>query len=108
MMTKEQLAEIKARLAAATPGPWDTSPHVPHAVFVAARGEDGSRRHIVAAGPTSIGTPEDAAFIAHAPEDIGAMLAEIERLQTSAKANEEHCAAVERMVQDYMRRYGVL
>lgn len=36
------------------------------------------------------------------------MLAEIERLQASAKANEEHCAALERMTQDYMRRYGVL
>ena len=106
MMTKEQLAEIKERLAAATPGPWcSTAYH-----------EDEHGPHIenedeITVAVCSLSVPEHRAngsLIAYAPEDIAAMLAEIERLQTSAKANEEHCAAVERMVQDYMRRYGVL
>lgn len=47
----------------ATPGPWRQSDYAPGAVMVY---PNGKPRHVTASGPASIGTPHDAAFIAHA------------------------------------------
>ena len=71
--------EIKARLAAATPRPWiherfGGPHHIGYRVESAAPGED----HGVGIGGIDRG--DDANLIAHAPSDIAALLAEVERL----------------------------
>lgn len=67
------LEPIKARLAAAAPGPWYVT------------SEDGigdERGAAIAVGPYGVGIDEpDAALIAHAPTDIAALIAEVERLR---------------------------
>ncbi len=88
-MTPEQLAEIAARLAAATPGPWyrkemngytddyvetshpdyQTKPHGQHIADVG-----------YAAGHPKQNFSNNAEFIAHAPTDIAALIAEFKRL----------------------------
>lgn len=65
-MTEEQLQQIRDRLKAATPGPWT----VVHELLNCWIPEVD--------GPMAIGE-NDAEFIAHAPEDIAALLAEVER-----------------------------
>lgn len=90
MSEKLDLEAIKARLAAATPGPW-------RAVEMTHYGEPGTGFGWVAGGKQPCGAImgeesggagmlEDAVFIAHAPEDIAALVAEVERL---AEANRE-------------------
>lgn len=85
-MTNEQLAAIRARAEAATPGPWTEG------VGKVAGGE--TRELIIAADgrtivamayggfghPTPDCTTEDRRFIVHARTDIPALLAEVERL----------------------------
>lgn len=76
---------IKARLAAATPGPWKVEP---------AESAEGS--FIATMGPIFIMPPtqhlaryaDDADLIAHAPTDIAALVAEVERLRAAIKAHE--------------------
>ncbi len=85
-MTPERLAEIRARLEAATPGPW--------AIY----GTIGFEYHVRTGGTTAAvpttGEPvadaalnRDAEFIAHAPTDIADLLAEVELLQTYITTN---------------------
>lgn len=82
-MTREQLDAIRARMEAATPGPWEAGTAVccPDVGWVG-----GPRRTIC---PVYEGTKRthmldanDAEFIAHAREDVPALLMEVERLQT--------------------------
>lgn len=79
-MPDERLEQIKERLAAATPGPWnvlydDGSLHgTPEEYFV---NFDAHR------DTTNIDRPADAAFIANAPSDIAYLLAEVERLRAA-------------------------
>lgn len=84
-MTDLDLAPIKARLAAATPGPWtwvchSTAGVSEWTVFDAADHALATNRH---------GWRPDAEFIAHAPTDIAALLAEVERLRAEL-ADEYH------------------
>lgn len=87
-MTPEQLSEIEARLRAATPGPWTKDPRGGGVVrgstlieFV--RGSSYTQvalavgLHEKEAG----GQEENATFIANAPADIAALIAEVERLR---------------------------
>ena len=75
-MTKEQLAEIKARAEAATPGPWE---YIERKGFPTITSE-GFRQ---SSEPWfDISGDEDAIFCAHARTDIPALLAEVERLKT--------------------------
>lgn len=75
-MTPERLAEIKARADAATKGPWKVA-------------EQDLECWI--AGPTVVQNQEgafarpNAAFIAHAREDIPDLLAEVERLKSKTE-----------------------
>lgn len=88
-LTDEQLAEIEARLKAATPWPWKE-----HGI----RMETGDitvgiERITVASVHNGVALGEillnkapnsqfaNAAFIAHAPDDIAALLAEVKRLR---------------------------
>jgi hypothetical protein len=70
-MTTPDLKAIEERLAAATPGPWDAWLNQ---VRVAAH------RSSVASCAAKNG-PEDATFIASAPTDIAALIAEVRRLR---------------------------
>ena len=86
-MSTLDLEPIKERLAAATPGPWDF--HVlPQSVGITvatSHSEQGPRETCWTVDlPPEIGgmgTEKDATFIAHAPEDIAALISEVERLR---------------------------
>jgi hypothetical protein len=79
-LAPEALEAIKARRAAASDGPWEAIPDP-------AYGDDG---YLLAVGPVwalggaaldlKVGD-SDAAFIVAAPNDIDALLSEVERLQ---------------------------
>ena len=85
-MTSEELAAIKARAEAATPGPWTTG---------AGKVEGGQVRELVIAPNDDVivaiayggfGNPvdrttEDRTFIAHARTDVSELIAEVERLR---------------------------
>ena len=76
-----EIQEIEARLAAATPGPWDfeTIPETGESrVFV--RSNTGDPMLDVSVAPHGV-RAEDAEFIAYAPEDIRALIAEVKRLE---------------------------
>jgi hypothetical protein len=81
------LESIKARLAAATPGPWEIGEVC----------EDASRRFVSGAG-LIIATPRsweghyDAELISHAPGDLAALVAEVERLRSEM---ENDCETLE-------------
>jgi len=85
-MTDEELAAIRDRLTAATPGPWGFA-------WGQRGGDEGDWREIYACddqrlviGTTGYETggvarQEDAIFVRHAPEDMAVLLAEVERLR---------------------------
>ncbi|MFC8983896.1 hypothetical protein [Streptomyces sp. NPDC057115] len=78
-LNEQRLAEIAARAKKATPGPWITEErdHDMHVGGV----PDGP--HIALLGRASWpGVPADAEFIAHAREDVPALLVEVQRLKT--------------------------
>lgn len=70
MLSKEQLQAIRERCEAATPGEWKVSVDYVYKI-------DGDREILIADCPNV----HDAAFVAHAREDIPALLAEVERLE---------------------------
>ncbi len=75
-----EIQEIEARLAAATPGQWDveTIPETGESrVFV--RSNTGDPMLDVSVAPHGV-RAEDAEFIAYAPEDIRALIDEVGRL----------------------------
>ncbi|WP_336638443.1 hypothetical protein [Lysinibacillus fusiformis] len=75
MINAEQLNAIKDRVAKATPGPWRSA------------GLYGVRTQNDEALSIPL-RPSDATFIAHAREDVPALIAEVERLlQQLEKAN---------------------
>jgi len=82
-MTDEQLQAIKARRAIITPAPWATV-----SLFVGEHGEYNGRTVVIGAytnkcNPTvaSSTSSDDAEFIAAAPADIDALLAEVDALR---------------------------
>ena len=86
---KRDIAAIKARLDAATPGPWTWTPMDDgyYCVLVGANGteviDDGS--HGGEYGGMTTDSP-DAIFIAHAPADIAALLARVAELEKALAA----------------------
>ena len=81
------LEPIKERLAAATPGPWfaDDDGGVstePHAYTM-------TSTPVVDTEGCGMGNPKDAIFIANAPEDIAALVAEVEQLRELPSV--QHC-----------------
>lgn len=84
------LKAIKARLAAATPGPWrsawdDGDPNADVTIRSLAPGLDECASYVIVAswydGPITLCLEADAAFIAAAPSDVAALVAEVERLR---------------------------
>lgn len=81
-LTDEQLTEIKARAEAATLGPWRAE-SVDCCVISEALGDDDEGGCWVA--DFGCAFPDDGEFIAHAREDIPALLTEVERLRYAVK-----------------------
>lgn len=78
-MDDERLDAIAARLAAATPGPWQPYPWAGAWRVVPAY---ESSLEICDTGSLTHNAEEDATFIAHAPADIRSLLDELARLRT--------------------------
>ena len=76
-----EIQEIEARLEAATQGPWDveTIPETGESRVIV-RSNTGDPMLDVSVAPHGV-RAEDAEFIAHAPEDIRALIAEVKRLE---------------------------
>ena len=91
-MATLDLEPIKERLAAATPGPWDfyVLPQSVGITVATIHSEQGPRETCWTADlPPEIGgmgTEKDAEMIAHAPEDIAALIAEVETLRGQVEA----------------------
>lgn len=76
-MTPQELKAIRERCEAAYPGPWEQGPpHNADRVF-SANGRN------ICGGMCMDGDAENHAFIAHARQDIPALLAEVARLQAA-------------------------
>ena len=95
-MSTLDLEPIKERLAAATPGPWDAdgtevSQHWsrPEPWLTIATNEVDCMAYCYGGRGRGVERVEDAEFIAHAPEDIRALLAEVKRLQAQIDAVKE-------------------
>jgi hypothetical protein len=71
-----RLAEIAARVEKATPGPWSAHEDWPGRVF-----SDGNPNYLHIARTTGWNAEANEKFIAHAREDVPALLAEVERLK---------------------------
>lgn len=96
-MTNEQLAEIERRLNNATPGPWvdtDSKPEAEGVVLILAGSDPLSTdaREVCVFCDMEVCDGQDlhnSVFIAHAPTDIAALIAEVRRLRDgSAKLRE--------------------
>jgi hypothetical protein len=74
-MTKEELQAIKARLAAAMPGPWT----IKRGRYVV------SDRLLYDVDTSCVYGEDNLVFIAHAPTDIAALLDEVEKLRAKLK-----------------------
>lgn len=82
------LADIEARLNAATPGPWVTGQHASNDTVIEA--VNGGMTIYDEGGHG----PADAQFIAHAPEDIAALLREVEALRTALRPSDTEVARI--------------
>lgn len=94
-MSDDELAEIEARSAAATPGPWSWSADVEEVddVYLVAAAEapdSGPAVEVVRACSyehvTLVVSEADAAFIARARTDVAALIGEIRRLRKAVGA----------------------
>ena len=91
-MTTLDLEPIKERLDGATPGPWDfcVLPQPVGITVATIHSEHGPRETCWTVDlPPEIGgmgTEKDAEFIAHAPDDLAALVAEVERLRGQVNA----------------------
>ena len=76
-MSDDRIAEIRARLDAATPGPWRTLDWADPPMFVVAQPRDSDHWPRLA----SCGFGGDADLIANAPADIAWLLDEVDALR---------------------------
>lgn len=79
--TEPDLAAIEARLQAATPGPWDCTFYSPNDSVWCGNLEIAEVRVYTGTNEAAYKNVENGEFIAHAPEDIAALLAEVRRLR---------------------------
>lgn len=98
-MTDANLNEIETRLASATAGPWRTQiaacDHTDAEDHSAVKGGDGA----LVSG--CIEWESDATFIAHAREDIPALIAEVRRLRAERDARDSDISALIAHVEDH-------
>lgn len=81
MLSEQRLSEIRARLKAATPGPWAEHDEVPRVPVSLSVDPNMSLLGLDLDGYARMDSQEDAEFIIHAPTDIADLLAEVERLR---------------------------
>lgn len=81
MLSEQRLSEIRARLKAATPGPWAEHDEVPRVPVSLSIDPDMSLLGLDRDGYAHVESREDAEFIINAPVDIADLLAEVERLR---------------------------
>jgi hypothetical protein len=97
-MSPEELTEIAARANAATPGSWEATELPPNelhrrpAFWVEAEYHEPSGTHTKTVADV-MWSMEDAEFIAHAREDVPALLAEVKQLRAQMDAVEKFVAA---------------
>lgn len=92
-LTEERIAEIRGREKAATPGPWRAKCEILEAdecgnataAMTYVSTNDKGICILYGRGHDDTNAQEDAAFIAHAREDIPALLDEVERLRADLK-----------------------
>lgn len=102
MASERRLAEIRERLAAATPGPWELYATERNVIAITkGRMRSGYRREIVHWSGFDCSNIDDpgqvranAALIAHAPSDLAYLLDEIARLARELDAARERERAV--------------
>lgn len=88
-MNESKLAEIEARAKSAQAGPWlvcaaeDAADGLPVAFF--GRGAGPKDVAVRANAPPSGTADDDAAFVAHAREDVPALVAEVRRLRAQVE-----------------------
>ena len=85
-MTNQEIESIRARLNAATPGPWKAIKYYKNQLSNGA-GPDW--------GLEGVRSFEDADLCAHAPTDLRALLAEVERLNHNFVQTERHSQILE-------------
>ena len=86
-MNEDELAAIEARANAATEGPWEVEPHPDQPYLDKVVRHYGHLTDLLA---QCFHTNGNAAFIAHARQDIPALIAEVRRLrQELSDTNEE-------------------
>ncbi len=77
-----KLSEIKARLAAATPGPWSIEEHgTGETLFSYVAGENFHPLNLISFDDPDAKWPKNKALIANAPADMAWLVAELERAQ---------------------------
>lgn len=95
-MNQKQIEEIRAKERAATPGPWW---HTPPVATIEQRIIDYDGTGMVRTKIGTIDCPEDAQFVAHARQDVPALLDEIDRLRGLLdSAVQDICGACEALV----------
>ena len=85
-MTDEQREAIRARLEAATPGPWARDPYKGANMQVVAHGNEVVAYHGHHQRQKDKNVVPNFIFIAHAPTDIAALLADNDRLRAALSA----------------------
>ena len=83
-MTQERLDAIQERVNAATPGPWAVDSDDPSYIIHSERGGwDGLViAHVAEQDGALFPVEHNGALIAHAPQDLADLLAEVKRLRT--------------------------
>ncbi len=108
-MTHERLAAIHGRLMGISAWPWRRAP-LDMFVVLQRQWTDGADDLFAA----KVSSNADAQFVAHAPEDVDALLAEVDRLRTLVEALCNYTAVRvsdaedEREFDEMMRRWGIL
>lgn len=93
-MTEQELKEIEARASAATPGPWVHDTVQSESAVIC-----GHAPGVVCEWRKGAAAFDDCDFIAHAREDVPALIAEVRRLQELTKGAEQMSYDIE----DYVR-----
>lgn len=86
------LEEIEARLAAATPGPWEWVPSTVEggSHVLGGAGEQGFP--VLRTASAAYALPRDAALIAHAPSDLTALVAVVKAVRAARRDLDHHHA----------------
>ena len=99
------LEPVKARLAAATPGPWETMPGITgQFVYIGAPGEDAPICKMFTARKKS---DYDAHLIANARTDLAALVEEVERLRFEAEMHKAQMLPFLEQLESLNRRHEV-